>query len=100
MNGINNLMPRASYRGNDYFCACIFLDKFNLAIATCCQCQRDLTLIMATVVLVTGGTGLVGKALQQVIAMEPAGSRFGKKPDETWIFASSSEADLRSPLSS
>jgi len=55
---------------------------------------------MATVVLVTGGTGLVGKALQQVIAMEPAGSRFGKKPDETWIFASSSEADLRSPLSS
>jgi len=50
---------------------------------------------MATVVLVTGGTGLVGKAIQHVIQTEPIGSKFGRKPDETWIFASSSEADLR-----
>jgi len=52
---------------------------------------------MSTVVLVTGGTGLVGKAIQHVIETEPAGSRFAKKPNETWIFASSSEADLRDP---
>ncbi|KAJ6464139.1 hypothetical protein C8R47DRAFT_1156519 [Mycena vitilis] len=52
---------------------------------------------MATVVLVTGGTGLVGKALQHVIETEPAGSKYGKRPNETWIFASSSEGDLRDP---
>jgi hypothetical protein len=51
---------------------------------------------MANVVLVTGGTGLVGKAIEHIIQTEPEGSRFGKKPGETWIFASSSEADLRS----
>ena len=50
---------------------------------------------METVVLVTGGTGLVGRAIQHVIQTEPEGSRFGKRPDERWIFASSSEADLR-----
>ncbi|KAG6887964.1 hypothetical protein C0995_011357 [Termitomyces sp. Mi166 len=50
---------------------------------------------MATVVLVTGGTGLVGKAIQHVIETEPIGSRFGKKEGETWIFASSKEGDLR-----
>jgi GDP-L-fucose synthase len=49
------------------------------------------------VVLVTGGTGLVGKAIQHVIETEPEGSSFGKQPNETWIFASSSEADLRNP---
>ncbi|KAJ7507171.1 hypothetical protein B0H11DRAFT_1970567 [Mycena galericulata] len=52
---------------------------------------------MATVVLVTGGTGLVGMALQHVIKTEPVGSRFGKLPNETWIFASSAEGDLRDP---
>ncbi|KAJ7056962.1 hypothetical protein C8F01DRAFT_1152876 [Mycena amicta] len=52
---------------------------------------------MANVVLVTGGSGLIGKALQHIIETEPVGSRFGKLPDETWIFASSSEADLRDP---
>lgn len=51
---------------------------------------------MANVVLVTGGTGLVGKAIEHIIQTEPEGSRFGKKPGETWVFASSSEADLRS----
>jgi len=44
---------------------------------------------------VTGGTGLVGKGIEHVINTEPEGSRFGKRPGETWIFASSSEADLR-----
>jgi GDP-L-fucose synthase len=50
---------------------------------------------MSAVILVTGGSGLVGKAIQHVIDTEPVGSRFGKKPGETWIFASSTEADLR-----
>ena len=50
---------------------------------------------MATVILVTGGTGLVGKAIEHIIYTEPEGSRFGKKAGETWIFASSSEGDLR-----
>jgi hypothetical protein len=48
-----------------------------------------------SVILVTGGTGLVGKAIEQVIETEPEGSRFGKKPNEKWIFASSSEGDLK-----
>ncbi|KAJ7337431.1 hypothetical protein DFH08DRAFT_915828 [Mycena albidolilacea] len=52
---------------------------------------------MATVVLVTGGTGLVGKAIQHIIETEPVGSKYGKLPNETWIFASSSEGDLRNP---
>lgn len=50
---------------------------------------------MPAVVLVTGGTGLVGKAIEYVIEHEPQGSRFGKQPGEKWIFASSREADLR-----
>jgi GDP-L-fucose synthase len=50
---------------------------------------------MASVILVTGGSGLVGKAIQYVIETEPAGSRFGKKENETWVFATSGEADLR-----
>ncbi|KAJ6463945.1 hypothetical protein C8R45DRAFT_840545 [Mycena sanguinolenta] len=52
---------------------------------------------MATVVLVTGGTGLVGKALEHIIETEPVGSKYGKRPNETWIFASSAEGDLRDP---
>jgi len=50
---------------------------------------------MPNVILVTGGTGLVGKAIEHVINTEPEGSRFGKQPGETWIFAGSSEGDLR-----
>lgn len=50
---------------------------------------------MSTVILVTGGTGLVGKAIEHVINTEAPGSKYGKRPDETWIFARSSEADLR-----
>nr|GAT52863.1 predicted protein [Mycena chlorophos] len=49
------------------------------------------------VVLVTGGSGLIGKALQHIIETEPVGSRFGKLPNETWVFVGSSEADLRDP---
>ncbi|KAI0791452.1 hypothetical protein BC629DRAFT_1509653 [Irpex lacteus] len=52
---------------------------------------------MSDVILVTGGTGLIGQAIKYVIETEPAGSRFGKKEGETWIFASSSEGDLRDP---
>lgn len=51
---------------------------------------------MGDIILVTGGTGLVGKGIEYVINNEPANSRFGKRDNETWIFASSSEADLRS----
>ena len=40
------------------------------------------------VVLVTGGTGLVGRALQEVITRE-------KLPQERWVFLSSKDGDLR-----
>lgn len=58
-------------------------------------------MIMASgdVILVTGGSGLVGKAIEHVINTEPEGSRFGRKPGETWIFASSKDGDLKSSLS-
>lgn len=46
-------------------------------------------------VLVTGGSGLLGKAIQHVLDTEPLGSRFGKKSGETWVFVSSKDADLR-----
>lgn len=51
---------------------------------------------MPDVVLVTGGSGLVGKGIEHIINTEPEGSRWGKKPGEIWIFARSSEGDLRS----
>ena len=50
---------------------------------------------MSTVILVTGGTGLVGKAIEHIINTEPINSRFGKKTGETWVFAGSAEGDLR-----
>lgn len=40
-------------------------------------------------VMVTGGTGLVGKAIEQVL-QEEGGAREG----ETWIFLSSKDANL------
>ena len=40
------------------------------------------------VILVTGGSGLVGQALQEIVATEE------KRPDETWIFISSKDGDL------
>jgi len=42
------------------------------------------------VVLVTGGTGLVGRAVQEVV-----GEQAGHK-DETWVFAGSNDGDLTS----
>eukprot|EP00884_Botryococcus_braunii_P022102 jgi/Botrbrau1/8576/Bobra.0359s0039.1 len=39
------------------------------------------------VVLVTGGTGLVGKAVQEIIAKNPP-------PNETWVFVGTKDADL------
>jgi len=50
-----------------------------------------------SVVLVTGGTGLVGSAIQHIIKTEPVGSRFGRREDETWVFVTSKDADLRDP---
>lgn len=50
---------------------------------------------MSNVILVTGGRGLVGKAIEHIINTEPEGSRFGKKPGETWIFIGSADGDLR-----
>ncbi|KAI5476648.1 hypothetical protein MNV49_007426 [Pseudohyphozyma bogoriensis] len=48
------------------------------------------------VVLVTGGSGLVGSALKYVIENEPVGSRYGKATeDEQWIFLSSKDGDIR-----
>ena len=40
------------------------------------------------VILVTGGSGLVGKAIQQVVSTEEG------IDNETWYFASSADADL------
>ena len=40
------------------------------------------------VILVTGGTGLVGRAIQAVVQNEE------KSKDEEWIFIGSKEADL------
>ncbi len=48
-----------------------------------------------SVILVTGGTGLVGYAIQHVINSEPLGSRFGRRAGETWVFIGSKDADLR-----
>ncbi|KAH9974099.1 hypothetical protein BGW80DRAFT_202603 [Lactifluus volemus] len=50
-----------------------------------------------SVILVTGGSGLVGYAIQRVIDTEPLGSRFGKRPNETWVFLGSKDGDLRDP---
>lgn len=46
-------------------------------------------------ILVTGGTGLVGKAIEYIISNEREGSRFGRRPGEKWVFAGSKDGDLR-----
>lgn len=46
------------------------------------------------VILVTGGSGLVGKALQHVIT-STQDSRFGGRSDEQWVFLGSKDGDLR-----
>lgn len=40
------------------------------------------------VILVTGGTGLVGRAIQTVVQRE-------QREEEEWIFVGSKDADLR-----
>ncbi|XP_041351993.1 GDP-L-fucose synthase-like isoform X2 [Gigantopelta aegis] len=40
------------------------------------------------VILVTGGTGLIGEAIKTIVERE------GRKPNEEWVFVSSKEADL------
>ncbi len=45
-------------------------------------------------ILVTGGSGLVGEAVRWVIENE-TDPRFAKREDETWIFLTSKEGDLR-----
>lgn len=51
------------------------------------NCQEDSAAPMR--VLVTGGSGLVGRAIQQVVK-EGGGAKKG----EEWIFLSSKDADL------
>lgn len=47
-----------------------------------------------TIVLVTGGSGLVGQALQHVIGND-RDPRFGGRSDEQWVFLGSKDGDLR-----
>jgi hypothetical protein len=51
---------------------------------------------MATesVILVTGGSGLVGQAVKWVIENDTS-ERYGKKENEKWIFLTSKDGDLR-----
>ncbi|GAA5969234.1 hypothetical protein JCM3765_007252 [Sporobolomyces pararoseus] len=51
---------------------------------------------MPNVILVTGGTGLVGSAIEYTINHEAVGSSFGKfGEDDQWVFLSSKDGDLR-----
>ncbi|BGP57861.1 hypothetical protein JCM8202_000459 [Rhodotorula sphaerocarpa] len=51
---------------------------------------------MGKVILVTGGTGLVGRAIEYTVKNEPVGSRFGTwAEDDKWIYLSSKDGDLR-----
>ncbi|ORY52429.1 epimerase-domain-containing protein [Rhizoclosmatium globosum] len=45
-------------------------------------------------ILVTGSSGLVGQAIQHIIET-CSDARFARRPNETWIFATSKDADLR-----
>lgn len=47
-----------------------------------------------SVILVTGGSGLVGEAVKWVIENE-SNPRYGKKEGEKWVFLSSKDGDLR-----
>ncbi|KAI8848428.1 hypothetical protein BC829DRAFT_394005 [Chytridium lagenaria] len=46
------------------------------------------------VILVTGSSGLVGKAIQEIV-MNSTEDAFRKRKNETWVFATSKDADLR-----
>lgn len=47
-----------------------------------------------SIILVTGGSGLVGKAIEWVIENDPS-ERYGKREGEKWIFLTSKDGDLR-----
>lgn len=49
----------------------------------------------SSVILVTGGSGLVGQGIKYIIETEPVGSKFGKREGETWVFATSKDGDLK-----
>lgn len=46
------------------------------------------------VILVTGGSGLVGQAIKTIIDEEQL-KKDGSSKDETWIFCASLDGDLR-----
>jgi GDP-L-fucose synthase len=48
---------------------------------------------MGKVIIVTGGSGLVGKAIQEVLK-----DKDNQRDDEEWVFLSSKEGDLRDPV--
>jgi len=47
---------------------------------------------MAKTIIVTGGSGLVGKAIQEVLKLDE-----NKREGEEWVFLSSKDGDLRDP---
>ena len=47
-----------------------------------------------TIILVTGGSGLVGEAVKHVVNKE-TDPRFSALPNEQWIFLTSKDGDLR-----
>ena len=49
-----------------------------------------------TVVLVTGGSGLVGQGIRWVLDNEAPGSRYGRLANERWVLLTSKDGDLRS----
>lgn len=49
-----------------------------------------------SVVIVTGGSGLVGQAVKYIVEHE--NGRFGTLPNEKWIFLTSKDGDLRFTL--
>jgi len=56
----------------------------------------SLCLLVMAVILVTGGTGLVGKAIEYTVNHEAVGSKYGKfADDDKWIYLSSKDGDLR-----
>eukprot|EP00122_Pirum_gemmata_P005411 Pgem_evm1s4929 len=48
---------------------------------------------MSEVVLVTGGSGLVGKAIEKVVN-DTSCTKYCKKEGENWVFCNSKDADL------
>ena len=57
------------------------------------SCSMVANNLEKSVILVTGGSGLVGEAVKHVISKEKG--RFGALPDEEWVFLSSKDGDLR-----